>query len=72
MGILWESTLDNRYKCTVIRKKPYIGQLSVIDQNGDLLLSEEVGLMYDSVFGPDISDLNEWQERCLRAVPELD
>lgn len=33
-------------------------------QNGDeLLFSEEVGLSYGSLFGPDVDDVSAWQDR---------
>ena len=68
---IWESMLDNRYDCRVVRIGQYQGKLTVKDTNTDqILLSEDVGLMYDAQFGPDIADVLVWQDKCIAVVPD--
>jgi len=72
MSVIWEAKLDDRYECKVVQIDEHRGCLTVIDQDNTVLLNNIVDLMYGAVFGPDISDINNWQEQCLGAVPELD
>jgi hypothetical protein len=68
-NVVWNSKLDNRYNCEVKRISDYKGQLTVLDEeNGELILNEEVGLSYGSMFGPDIADLQLWQDMIIKAV----
>jgi hypothetical protein len=58
--IIWSSLLDNRYSIKVVRTAQYRAELS--DRDGDQVLHTEfVGLMYGAIFGPDVSDVAEWQ-----------
>ena len=58
--VIWSSLLDNRYSIEVIRTAPYRAEFSIRD--GDQVLrTESVGLMYGAIFGPDVSDVAEWQ-----------
>ena len=59
--IIWESTLDDRYEVQVVRLAPYIGKLTISD-DGEEIFSQQVALSYGAVFGPDVSDIAEWQE----------
>ena len=59
--IIWGSTLDDRYEVQVVRLAPYIGKLTIRD-DGEEIFSQQVGLSYGAVFGPDVSDIAEWQE----------
>jgi hypothetical protein len=68
-GVVWTSTLDNRFRVTVTRTAPYRGEL-VITSNGEVLHRAEVGLMYDALFGPDVTDVAEWQETAIAFVDE--
>ena len=68
-NIVWESTLDNIYKCEVIRTEEYKGVLKVTNTENDfVLLEQEVGLSYGARFGPDMSDVAEWQEMIVQVV----
>jgi hypothetical protein len=69
MDIIWEASLDNRYDCKVERIDKSNGRLTVIDTtNNKLLLDNKVGLMYGSVFGPDISDIEHWQDLIIQTI----
>jgi hypothetical protein len=68
--IVWNSTLDKRYRVTVTRTGPYRGELSICD--GDQALHvESVGLAYDALFGPDVDDVHRWQEIAVDFVDKL-
>lgn len=47
-----------------------LAMLRVFDHSNEnkLLLDEEVGLAYDAIFGPDVDDVEVWQERVLHFV----
>lgn len=67
--IIWESVLDNRYTCSVTRIAKRGGNLKVVETStGRELLSQDVGLMYGATFGPDIEDLEKWQDICVAVV----
>lgn len=68
---IWEAQLDERYDCRVVHIGEYRGRLTVTDTvDGTELLNEEVGLMYDAQFGPDISDIALWEDKCVAVVPD--
>lgn len=66
----WYATLDNRYICEVQRTEAYNGVLCIFDHNNndELIHSEDVGISYDALFGPDVSDVAEWQDKCIEVV----
>lgn len=68
--LVWRSKLDNRYLIEVHRTDDSHGKLYVFDHNkGDQeIFSQEVGLSYGAMFGPDVADVNEWQEKVLDFV----
>lgn len=69
MTNIWEAELDNRYACKVTRTDNSTGVLSVIDNNtGNELLNETVTLSYDALFGPDILDIMEWENRIIAVI----
>ena len=59
--IIWKSTLDNRYAIQVVRVAPYQGKL-VIREADEEVFSHQVRLSYGATFGPDVSDIADWQE----------
>jgi hypothetical protein len=59
--VVWKSTLDGRYEIVVVRIAPYQGKLTISDA-GHEIFSRQLGLMYDALLGPDISDVATWQE----------
>jgi len=60
-NIVWASTLDGRYVVTVTRTHRYQGEL-VISDSDQKLHQQTVDLMYGAIFGPDIDDVNSWQQ----------
>lgn len=68
-NVIWHATLDQHYRIEVVRRTHYTGTLSVTDQrNGTILSEQDVTLSYGAVFGPDVDDVYDWQERALRVV----
>lgn len=72
MTTVWESDLDNQYDCKVTRIDEYNGTLTVVNKaEGNVLLCEAVTLAFGAAFGPDVADVLDWQDRCIRAVDAL-
>ena len=68
-NIIWENTLDERYMCSVTRNSQYSGQLKIFDTKlNKVLCDEEVRLSYGAAFGPDVADVNLWEERIIEIV----
>lgn len=66
--IIWEAKLDEIYDCKVVRINDYSCKLTVTNNSGEVLLEETLGLMYGAKFGPDISDIYVWQQKCIAAI----
>lgn len=67
--IVWEATLDDRYRCVVTRTGERTGYYTITDtESGEELFAEEVGLAYRALFGPDVGDVRTWQERAIEVV----
>jgi len=65
---IWEQTVDQgTYVCYVERLSDYTGMLYV-ERSGEEVMKEPVGLSYRALFGPDVADVAEWQERCIEAI----
>lgn len=57
--VIWESKLDDKWDCSVIRLTESVGRLVVCDSQ-ETILNERVSLSYGAVFGPDIADVALW------------
>lgn len=69
---VWEATMDDRYRVTVIRTASHHGRLRIVDTaSDDLVHEEEVRLRYGAIYGPDAADVAGWQETALRVVDNL-
>ena len=66
-NIVWTSTLDGRYTVTITRTHTYQGELVISDGN-QKLHQQTVGLMYGAIFGPDIDDVQSWQQIAMEIV----
>jgi len=68
--VVWMNTIDGGvWGCSVIRTAPYQGRLSVWNaETHDIILDEQIGLAFDAVFGPDVGDLTEWQDKIIAAI----
>ena len=65
MNVVWKSKLDGIYDVMVISEGDgYKGKL--ILKKGDVeLLNEDTSIAYAARFGPDIFDVNSWENRCI-------
>lgn len=72
--LVWACILDKRYKIEVVRHK--------IDADAELIIYDskskdkivhrrDVFLSYGAKFGPDISDVVQWQKVCMMIVDKL-
>ena len=68
--VVWSSTLDDKYQCEVTRTAPYTGELVMKDGDKEIL-RQKVALSYDAAFGPDLADVNEWEEICVAKLETL-
>lgn len=69
MTQVWEADLDDTWHVSVTRTKPYEGVLKIADLETGVVEREiVVPLMFDAMFGPDIADVEIWQELALAFV----
>lgn len=63
--IVWHSKLDERYLIEVRRTGWRAANLFIFDHNNDdkKLTQFKVRLSYGAQFGPDVADVEEWQEK---------
>lgn len=67
-AIVYENSLDGgRYKLLVVRTKPYCGRLT-LTHDDQIVLEQDVGIMYDAPFGADVEDIQLWQALCVEAA----
>lgn len=64
---VWTATLDEKYTITVVRTNPYRATLT-LSEGERILHQASVGLMYDAMFGPDVEDVESWQELATRFI----
>ena len=62
--IIYKSKLDKKFDVWVERVAPYEGEL-VISENGKMLTIKQVTLKFDAKFGPDVSDITDWESFCI-------
>ena len=70
---VWQSMLDGRYDVRVTRTEhTHLGILKITDtRDGRVVLEESVPLSYGAMFGPDIFDVQTWQERGIAVIDTL-
>jgi len=71
MEVVWEAELDNKYNCKVLRLGAYHGCLMITDNLGKILTQKPVTMSFDAVFGPDVDDVELWQDMCVEYVDSL-
>ena len=72
MHTIWEAKLDGLYECQVIRTGDGTGRLRMTEiSSGRELLSEDVILSVGAIFGPDVDDVANWQDMCLKALDKI-
>lgn len=64
MNIVWKNQLDGKYDTYVERVEPYKGEL-VIKDGDTTLTTKSVTLAYDAKFGPDVEDIQQWENMCV-------
>jgi len=67
----WDQTVDDgRFRCYVEQDaEGYSGVLHVVVvDTGEVLLEKDVPVAYAARFGPDISDVNEWQDQAIAVI----
>jgi hypothetical protein len=64
MNTIWKSKVDEKYEVYVEQGEPYNGEL-VIKEGDKELTRKVVTISYDAKFGPDISDVTEWERVCI-------
>ena len=71
---IWMATVDaDSWRVKVTRVTHGQGELTVTQikddgEDGEVILSETVGLMFGAVFGPDVDDVRMWQHMAVEAV----
>lgn len=70
VDVVFESGIDDgKFHMLVTRPEPYTSHLVVtVVETGEVLLEQDGGLAFDAIFGPDVSDLAEWQDAAIEAV----
>ena len=70
LNVVYDNTLDGgRYRLRVIHQDNGGGYLTVTQEAEEkLLYACEVPLAYGAIFGPDASDVAEWQEIAIKIV----
>lgn len=70
--VVWWSRLDDRYQVEVTREPDNTshGKLTIYDHADDNaeVHTEQVGLAYGAVFGPDTGDVDQWMAIALKVV----
>lgn len=68
--MVWQDTLDGKYRCRVVRNGNNGGILTVQTPSGQQILKTPVPLSFGARFGPDVSDVNDWEGLCVEAVDQ--
>lgn len=73
-NLVWEATVDdNTWLVEVTRTGDYTGTLEVYRvSNDEKIFSQDVGLSYGAVFGPDEDDVSYWEDIVIEAIDRAD
>ena len=65
--LVWRSKLDRRFLIEVHRTNSRSGKLFVFDhnKNDQEIFSTDIGFSYGATFGPDVIDIQEWENKVL-------
>lgn len=69
--VVWAGVLDSRYAIEIERTEPYKGVFKIKDLEGEFSFKEETSISYDAQFGPDICDIQRWQNRGVEVIDDL-
>lgn len=72
-SIVWAGVLDKRFKIEVVRTDGYKANISIYDsEHNDIEIhTEQVGLAYGAMFGPDVEDVAQWQNLACKVVDSM-
>ena len=67
--LVWSCILDKRYKIEVVRNETG-AELIIYDSEikDEVIYRQDVTLSYGALFGPDVSDVVDWQNIAMRMV----
>lgn len=65
---IWQAKLDKVYDVEVFRTAPYRGTLLVTDADGNEIGRTKVTLSFDALFGPDVADVEMFQDEGVKIV----
>lgn len=72
IDVIWSQTLDDIYLCEVKRTTQYWAKLSITEiSTSEVKHAEDVYVLYGAMFGPDIADVEMWQDLCVSVIDEL-
>jgi len=71
-NLIWRAKLDNRYLAEVHRTDGSHGKLLVFDhdKNDQEIACWEVSLSYGAICGPDVADVNEWEDKVQKFIDD--
>ncbi|KKQ32205.1 MAG: hypothetical protein US45_C0025G0008 [Candidatus Nomurabacteria bacterium GW2011_GWA1_37_20] len=71
--LVWRSKLDDRYLIEAHRIDNRNGKIFAFDhnKNDQEIFSMDVGLSYGAMFGPDVADVQEWQEKVIDFIDNI-
>lgn len=69
-GDVWSATVDEGvYLCDVGRTGERTATLTVkVAATGEVLLDQSTDLYYGAPFGPDVDDVQRWQQESMAAI----
>ena len=72
LEVIYEATLDSRFKLEVTRNEIGGGTIRLYDtkKEYELLFKKDVDLLYGARFGPDVADVNYWQDLVVKYVDQ--
>lgn len=72
-NVIYHTTVDDgEFSMEVVGSDDeYMGRLIVkVVATDEVLLDQQVGLMYGAIFGPDVADVYVWEDRTIKVIDE--
>jgi hypothetical protein len=67
--LVWGATVDaGKWAVEVTRTAGYEGTLRIYNESSEEVYRAEVPLAFDAIFGPDVSDVANWQSMTLTFI----
>ncbi|UDL15962.1 hypothetical protein QEH42_gp256 [Microbacterium phage Pumpernickel] len=72
MDTIWSATLDKKWLVEVTghEDSQYRGTLTIKDGD-EVVFTQEVGVSYGAMFGPDVDDVATWQTIAINYIDNL-